>query len=304
MYPTDFDYYRAETLDGAVSLLAEHRAQETAVLAGAHGLVPRLKSREVTPDVVIDIGRIDALRGIDSTEYGLRIGALTPYVDIVESDAVWEQATVMAEATENIGDFQVRNMGTIGGNIAQAHPASDLPAAALAVDATIAAAGPNGERRIDPRSFFSGAFSTALDDDEIITHLEIEPQGERGAGAYAKRARQSLGYAVVGIAVSLQIDDGVIRSSRVAVNGLVDHPIRLPAVEDSLQGENVSAATLEAAAARAGEDVSADEILDDSDASSVFRHQLLRVYTKRALDSAAERDGFDTTSESELTGGE
>ncbi|AHG04419.1 molybdopterin dehydrogenase [Halobacterium sp. DL1] len=297
MYPENFDFHRAETVDEALSLLDEHRSRETAVLAGAHGLVPRLKAREETPDVVVDIGRIDALRGIEATESGLRIGALTPYVDVVESDAVWEQATAFAEATKNIGDLQVRNIGTVGGNIAQAHPASDLPAAALAVDASIVVRGPDGEREIAPEAFFSGAFSTTLADDELVTHLDVEAQGEQGVGAYAKRARQSLGYAVVGVAVSLQVEDGVVTSPSVAVNGAVEHPVRLPGVEESLEGADVSASALEAAAARAGEELSENELRDGIDASPAFRRQLLGVYTRHALDAAAERAGFDTATE-------
>lgn len=297
MYPADFEYYRAETVDEALSLLRAHAGRETALLAGAHGLVPRLKAREVTPAVVIDIGRIDALRGIESTEDGLRIGALTPYVDVVESDAVWTQATPIAEAANNIGDLQVRNIGTVGGNIAQAHPGSDLPAAALATDATIVALGDSGERRIDPQSFFAGAFETVLADDEILTHLEVEGQSEHDVGAYAKRARQSLGYAVVGVAVSLQVEGGVVRSSRVAANGVLDHAVRLPAVEDALLEAAVSAATFATAAGRAGAELDDAAIRDDLDASATFRRQLLDVYTRRALDAAAERADFDTTTE-------
>jgi len=140
MYPENFDFHRAETVDEALVTGRTPQPRDRGSRRCAR-LVPRLKAREETPDVVVDIGRIDALRGIEATESGLRIGALTPYVDVVESDAVWEQATAFAEATKNIGDLQVRNIGTVGGNIAQAHPASDLPAAALAVDASIVVRG-------------------------------------------------------------------------------------------------------------------------------------------------------------------
>jgi carbon-monoxide dehydrogenase medium subunit len=291
MYPGEFDYHRAGSIDHALDLLAEYPGAE--ILAGGHSLLPTMKSGLANPDHLVDIGHIEAMRGIDSDGDTLSIGALTTYADVAGSESVREEATVVAEAAHEIGDVQVRNRGTVGGNVAHADPASDLPGAMLAADATFVAHGPDGPRHVGVDDFFEGMYATALAEDELLTRIELPSQPD-AVGSYAKKPSPSSGYAMVGVAVSLAVEDGVVDEARVGANGVVDHGIRLGPVEEAIEGEQLDADTIETAAAHAGDDVDDWMVMDDLQASAEFRGQLLEVYTKRALTDAAQRAGMMT----------
>jgi len=291
MFPDSFQYERAGTVEEAVDLLAEHADADTELLAGGHSLLPVMKSRLSSPDVVIDIGRIDGLQGIDRDDGTITIGALTPYAEIESFEAGGHRNgyAVVAEAASEIGDVQVRNMGTIGGNIAHADPASDMPASVLAADATIHVRGRDGTRAIAAGDFFQGMFATALDDGEILTRIEVPASDGDGASAYAKRPSPSSGYAMVGVAAVIRTDDDTVRSARVAVTGATDHAVRLAAVERNLVGESLSEETIDSAAGHATDDLGGASLMDDNQASSEFRGRLLGEYTRRALARAAEK---------------
>jgi len=292
MYPSQFEYHRAEDVDHAIELLAEHPDAE--LLAGGHSLIPTMKSGLASPDVVIDIGGLDDLRGIQHGDEAARVGALTTYATVTGSEDLWEDVTVVAEAAGAVGDVQVRNMGTLGGNIAHSDPASDLPAAALAADATIRVRGPDGERAVDADDFFVGMYTTGLEADELLTSVALPTHGDGTASAYVKRPSPSSGYAMVGVAAVLDTDDGEIESARVACNGVMDHAVRLDPVEADLAGAPLEEAVLASAAERAAEDLDEFMVMEDAQASADFRTDLLEVFTERALAEAAERVGVRT----------
>ncbi|GAB3316195.1 FAD binding domain-containing protein [Haloplanus salinarum] len=289
MFPDEFDYERPETVEEAIDLLTEN--PEAEILAGGHSLLPTMKSGLASPDLLVDIGRIDAMRGIDHGGGTVSIGGLTNYATIDESDAVRENVEVFAEAAHAVGDVQVRNRGTVGGNLAHADPASDLPAAALAADATMVVQGPDGERRVDADDFFLGMYATDVGEDELLTRVEF-PARPEAAGAYAKKPSPSSGYAMVGVAVSLTVDAGLVEDVGVAANGIMDHGVRLDPVEDALAGTNPDEETVAAAAANATEDLEEMMMMDDLQASAEFRAQLLETYVERAIEDAATGTGL------------
>jgi len=287
MYPNDFDYYAADSISEALDLLDEHAAEEVELLAGGHSLLPAMKTGLSSPDVLIDVSGIDELHGVSVEGDTLSIGAMTTYSEVLDADATHEHAPALAAAIETVGDKQVRNRGTVGGNLAHADPASDLPGAALASDATLVAEGPDGEREIPVDDYFLGMYATALGHDEILTRVEV-PSTD-GAGAYAKKPSPSSGYAIVGVAALVETDGDAVSSVRVGANGVMGQGVRLEPVEDALAGESLDAETIEAAAARATDDLDEAMMMDDLQASAEFRAQLLEAYTERALQATAER---------------
>ena len=288
MFPDEFDYERPETVEEAIDLLVEN--PEAEILAGGHSLLPTMKSGLASPDLLVDISRIDAMQGIDHEDGTVSIGSLTNYATVDESDAVRENVEVFAEAAHAVGDVQVRNRGTVGGNLAHADPASDLPAAALAADATMVVQGPGGERRVDADDFFFGMYATDVNEGELLTRVEF-PARPEATGAYAKKPSPSSGYAMVGVAVSLTVDAGIVEDVGVAANGIMDHGVRLDPVEDALAETNPDEETVAAAAATATDDLDEMMMMDDLQASAEFRAQLLETYAERAIRDAATGTG-------------
>lgn len=289
MFPPEFTYERAESVEHALELLEEHADEEVELLAGGHSLLPTMKSGLANPDVLIDIGNIDAMKGIETSDEGVSIGASTRYADVDDSAEVWESATAFADATHHIGDVQVRNRGTVGGNLAHADPASDLGGALLVSAGTVVAQGPDGEREIAGDDFFQGMYATALEPNELLTRIELPRMGESDLGAYAKKPSPSSGYPIVGVAAVLHTDGETVDSARVAVNGAMDHAVRLDPVEEALDGASLDAEAMEAAADHAAEGLDTAMLMEDNQASGEFRAQLTKVYTKRALLGALDR---------------
>jgi carbon-monoxide dehydrogenase medium subunit len=289
MYPDEFDYYEAETVAEAIDLLEEHATEEVELLAGGHSLLPAMKTGLSSPDVLIDIGGVDEMRGVSVEGDTLAVGAMTRYSELIDVEAAHEHAPALTAAVEQVGDRQVRNRGTVGGNLAHADPASDLPGAALASDATVVVEGPDGERSVPADDFFFGMYATDVGPGELVTRVEVPSAGD-AVGTYAKKPSPSSGYAMVGVAALVETDDdGTVTAARVGANGVLDHGIRLEPVEEALVGEPLEPATVEAAAERATDDVDTAMVMDDLQASSEFRAQLLRVYTERALEEAMDR---------------
>jgi len=287
MYPDEFDYYEADSVAEAIELLEEHAMAETELLAGGHSLLPAMKTGLSSPEVLIDIGDVPELQGVSVEDDTLKIGAMTRYSDLIDAEAAHEYAPALTGAVEQVGDRQVRNRGTMGGNLAHADPASDLPGAALATDVTLVTEGPDGERRVPADEFFFGMYATDLGPSEILTGLEV-PAEDDAIGAYAKKPSPSSGYAMVGVAASLTVEDGTVSSARIGANGVMDHGVRLDPVEEVLTGEPLDDDTIEAAAGRATDDLDEAMMMDDLQASGEFRAQLLEVYTERALQAARD----------------
>lgn len=289
MYPPEFEYERADSVDEAVQLLVDNAGRDVELLAGGHSLLPTLKSGLASPDMLVDIGDLDELRGVESSDGSTTIGALTPYADLVADDGLWDTSTGVAEAASLIGDVQVRNAGTVGGNIAHADPASDLPASVLAADATIHARGPDGDRAIAADDFFTGMYGTALAENELLTAVEVPHQSNGTGSAYAKKPSPASGYALVGVAATVETNGDGVESARVAVNGAVDHAVRLPGVEDALSGGPLSEEAVATAAEQAHDDLDGEALMDDVQASGEFRKQLVEVYSREAINLATER---------------
>jgi aerobic carbon-monoxide dehydrogenase medium subunit len=289
VYAADFDYHRARSLAEAQQLLAQH--PEAKLLAGGHSLIPLMKLRMAAPPAVIDIGRVPELRGIAVEGASVRIGALTTHAELAASADLRRAVPALAEAAALVGDPAVRNRGTIGGNVAHADPASDLPTVLVALGARIVAIGPKGERTIEAAQFFTGIMATTLAGDEILAAVVV-PVASRGQGsAYVKFAHPASRYAVIGIAASVTIAGGTCSAAAVALGGLVPFARRAASVEKALAGQQATEAIVAAAAAKAVDDLGSD-VLGDIFASADYRRAVAPVYVKRALSAAVARAGL------------
>jgi aerobic carbon-monoxide dehydrogenase medium subunit len=291
MYGAEFEYYQARTLDDAQRLLNEHAGAK--LLAGGHSLIPLLKLRLARPAAVIDIGRVAALKGVSIQGDTLRIGALTTHAELAASAEVRRAAPALAEAAALVGDPAVRNRGTIGGNVAHADPASDLPTVLVALDARMVTVGPRGERAIESSAFFQGLMATALNENEVLTAVTV-PVIKPGEGsAYVKFSHPASRYAVVGVAAMVGMRGGTCASARVALGGLLPRATRATSVEAALVGQRFSPEALNSAVQHVARDLDtqADNVLGDIYASAEYRRALAPVYLKRALATAAERAG-------------
>ncbi len=288
MIPESFEYHVPKTLAEASRLVAQFGG-EGKVLAGGHSLVPLMKLRLASPKHLIDIGRIAELRYIREDNGNVQIGALTTHFQIESSDLLKSKCPLLPEAAREIGDVQVRNKGTLGGSLAHADPAADWPASILALDAEIKAASERGERWIPAKEFFVDLLTTALKPDEILTAVRVPALPARGGDAYVKLAQPASGFAIVGVAARVVLNEkGAVEQVGVGVTGVGPKAYRAAAVEDVLRGKTPSAKRLEEAAAHAADGVEANA---DLYASSEFRAHLGRVYTRRALEKALERAG-------------
>ncbi len=245
MIPANFDYESPRNLSEALTLLQSR--EDAKILAGGHSLLPAMKLRLAQPTLLVDIGRIKDLSYIRESGDRVAIGAMTTHADIAGSQLLRKSSPLLALAASQIGDTQVRNRGTVGGSLAQAHPSADYPAAVLALDAEIVAQSRTGERVIPATSFFSGMFSTALRNDEILTEVRV-PRTEGQRAAYKKHHHPASGYAVVGIAVLLKMSGAKIDSAAIGITGVSAIAYRATAVERALRGK--SAAEIAGAAAQ------------------------------------------------------
>jgi carbon-monoxide dehydrogenase medium subunit len=283
MYPPKFDYYRASSISEALDLMKEHAGAK--FLAGGHSIIPVMNLRLADPGVLIDIGRIAELKGISAANGSVRIGALTTHATVAASGEI---PAVMSEAAGWIGDPQVRNRGTIGGNVTHADPASDMPTVLIAVGATCHITGPHGNRSVAAGDFFTGLFETALEEGEILTAIEVSGEGTGTGSAYAKLFNPASGYAMVGAAAVVTVEGGTCTAASVAVGGLTPQAIAAPSVAAVLVGTTLDEATI-ASAAKAVQGNLGDDILGDIHASADYRRAMASVYVKRAVTAAAGR---------------
>ena len=283
MYSPEFDYVRANSVQEAIRLLGENSGAE--LLAGGHSLIPIMKLRQGSPPMLVDIGRIKDLKGIQRKNGTTYIGALTTHAMVAMSD---DLPMALVDAANIIADRQVRNRGTVGGNVAHADPASDLPTVFTALGATFHVMGLSGERTIPATEFFKGMFESALAQGEVLTSVQITPEGEGNGSAYEKMANPASGYAMVGAAASVSVEDGKCTRASVAVGGLTPKPTKVPSVEKALMGSSLDEKSVEAAAKEIAKDLGED-LLGDMHASADYRKAMAVVYLKRAIHKAAER---------------
>jgi carbon-monoxide dehydrogenase medium subunit len=280
MIPAAFGYTRAGSVDEAVQLLARNGGSK--VIAGGHSLLPLLKLRLASAETLIDVGRLAELHGTKYLPDGsAEVGALTTYAEIIRDTRLdW-----VREAVEQIGDLQVRNRGTVGGSVAHADPASDMPAIGLALDYSAVLRSSSGERVVPLEGFFEGPFQTAIQPDELLVSLRRGPLPEGAGGAYRKLPQPASGYAIVGVAAVVARSGGQISHARIGVTGVHEHAYRAEAVESALVGSDGSAAAVEAAADHVVDGV---EVLSDIHADAEYRSAMAKVYTRRAIQAAIE----------------
>ena len=283
MIPAAFDYQRAATLDEALGLIG---TSGTKVIAGGMSLLPLMKLRLAGPERLVDIGRLKELKGVRKLDDGrLAIGALTTYSELGESPA--RHYGLIRDALPDIGDVQVRNRGTVGGAVAHCDPASDLPAVLLALDAEIVARSKRGEKIYPADGFFTGAFTTALAEDELITEVRLGGPRDDAGSAFLSLSQRASGYSIVGVAAVVIKEGGdTITEAGVALTGVGDAPYRAKAVEAALVGTKGDPAAIAAAAAHATDGVTVN---GDIHADAAYRTAMAAVYTRRAIEAALVR---------------
>ena len=283
MIPAEFQYVRASSLREVLSALA---AQDgTKVLAGGHSLIPMMRFRLAQPPRLVDIAGLSELSGIAEHRRGARIGATTTYRDILSSGLLRERFPLIVEATEQIGDVQVRNCGTLGGGLAHADPGADMPAVMVALGATINVRSKRGKRSVPAREFFRGPFETALDADELLTDVVLPPPPRTAGSAYVSFEQAASGYAIAAAAVVVGLTRRTISHAVVALTGTGAVAPMVRAAEQ-LMNTRGDADVIQRVAAQALDGL---EIIGDIHAPAEYRRHLLSVAVRRALITALER---------------
>lgn len=279
MYPRQFEYTAAGSIDEAVSLLAANPGAK--VMSGGMSLIPMMKLRLLSPEMVVDIGRVPGLDQIEDKGDHISVGALVRHAEIADSDAIAQHARALSQAASWTGDKQVRNRGTLAGALAHADLAADSPAAALALGVTLVAQGPGGTREIAAADFFVDTLTSALSPDEILTEIRVPKKG--GGSAYDKLGRRGghSDYAVAGVAAWVAMDGDVISDCAVAITGVGTKPQLATGVMDALTGNGADAVA--GASERAVEGIT---VLEDLYGSEAYKGHLAKVYVRRAVEQA------------------
>ena len=286
MFPNNFDYYAPTSLNEVLSLL-QSKSGDVKVLAGGQSLLPLMKLRLADYGTLVDVAKVPELQGIAEEANSVVLGATTTYFQAIDSPVVQRRCPLIVQTLHQVGDPQVRARGTIGGSLAHADPAGDLPAVAVALDAQIGTFGPNGQRSIPASAFFVDLLTTALQENEVLTAVRFAATNTPHTGtAYVKHRHPASGYAVVGVAAVVRLnDDGTCADAKVGITGAGTHATRASGVEQALRGHALDDATVGAAAGQAASGI---DLLSDPYASKDYRAHLAQVLTKRAITQAAE----------------
>ena len=286
MIPVAFDHVAPTSVDEALQALAQAASdgKDVKVLGGGQSLIPVLRLRMAAPELLVDLSKVDGLRGVRDDGDALVIGAMTTHDQVAKDASIKEHALLLSKAAETVADPQVRHRGTFGGALVHADPAGDLPAPALALGAEMVIAGQGGSRRTVPAAeFFQDLFTTAVGEDELLVEVRIPKHTGWGAH-YEKFARISHAWAIVGVAAAVRVEGGSIAEARVALTNMGSVPVRASAVEQALVGGPATAEAVKAACAAAGEGTSPPS---DANADADFRRHLAGVLTGRAVLAAA-----------------
>jgi aerobic carbon-monoxide dehydrogenase medium subunit len=279
MIPAAFDYIRAGSLGQAIDLL-QRDPEGTKLVAGGHTLIPTLKLRLASPALLVDIRGVAELKGISIDDRDIRIGALTTHAELLASQTLYDVVPIFRQAANRIADPQVRNRGTIGGSLANADPAADWPAVVIALNAEFQIAGPNGSRRVAAKDFFVDIFSTALEPNEVLAAIHLARPALGTRFTYRKIRHPASGYAVVGVAVGVRMEDGLVAEMSIGITGAANRAFSADVVTEFLKAKPLSSEAIEEAAKLLSE---ATECLSDHYASAEYRASLVRTETKRAL---------------------
>jgi carbon-monoxide dehydrogenase medium subunit len=282
MIPASFDYTAPTTLADALAALSEG-GEDAKILAGGQSLLPVLKLRMAAPALLVDLGKIAELQGVRMDGDQVLIGSMTTHHDVIADPLVGEHLALLAQTTATVADPQVRYRGTLGGALSHADPAGDLGAVAVALDAEMRIAGPNGERSVPAAEFFTDFFTTALGDGEILTGIAFPSYAGWGAH-YEKFNTVAQAWSIVAVAAAVQVSGGSVTAARVALTNMGPTPVRATAVEQALVGGPATAEAVRAAARSATEGTSP---VDDASAPAAYRSHLAQVLTSRAVLAAA-----------------
>lgn len=282
MIPASFDYVAPTSIADAVTALGE-AGEDAKILAGGQSLIPVLRLRLSFPTVLVDLGKVDELRGVSEDGGSIVIGAMTRHSDVIEDPLVQQHAALLVEATRTVADPAVRHRGTFGGALAHADPAGDLAAVALALDAELVAEGPGGRRVIPASQFFLDYLETALSPDEILAAVRIPKLTGDWSVRYEKFNRVAQAWAVVGVAAAVRMDGGSVAEARIGLTNMGSTPVRASSVESNLVGAS-DVAAVKAAAQSAAEGTNPPS---DLGAKADYREHLARVLTGRAVAAAA-----------------
>ena len=285
MIPPQFEYFAPETLDEAISLLEDH-GPEASVLAGGQSLIPLMKLQLALPAYVVDINRIAGLADITDDDCCLRIGSLTRESDLDRSEVVQTKYPILHDTTSVIADPLVRNMATVGGNLAHGDPANDHPATMLALGAEVVAVGSGGERVIPVSDFFEGPLATALKQGEILTEIRVPAQPEGSGGAYLKLERKVGDYATAGVAAVITVSDGVCQQAGIGLTNAGPIPVKAISAESFLVGKKLDDEAIREAARLASEEAQPSA---DLRGSEEYKRDMVRVIAGRALRMALDR---------------
>ena len=285
MYPAAFEYHAPATVKDALKLLG--KLDDAKILAGGHSLVPMMKLRLAQPKNIIDLRKVTTLSGIKEEKSVITVGAMTTHWEVESSKALQAKAPVVSETAAVIGDPAVRNKGTIGGSLAHADPAADMPATAIALGFEFVCEGAKGKRTVKVDDWFQGLMATALKDTELLTQVRI-PVWPAGSGAaYMKFPHPASRFAVVGVCAAVTLDkNGACTKASVGVTGAGTQAVRAKGVEAGLVGKQLDAATIEAAAQKAAEGV---DVQADLQGSVEYKSHLCRVFARRAIEAAVKR---------------
>jgi len=280
--PAQFEYVAPTTVEEVLAVLAQH-GDEAKLIAGGQSLLPVLRMRLNAPEVVVDLGKIDALRGVRDDGDSIVIGATTTHADVLDHPLVRENAFVITKAVELLADPQIRHRGTFGGALAHADPAGDLGAPALALDAQFVVVGQGGERTVEAADFFVDLFTTAIEEGELLKEVRIPKRAGWGAH-YEKFVRVAHQWPIVAVAAAVKVDGGTISEARVGLTNMGSTPLRARSVEDALVGQPATDEAVRAAAASAADGTNPPSDLNgDAD----YRRHLATVLTRRAVLAAA-----------------
>ena len=285
MYPAAFEYHSPATVREALSLLGS--LEDAKLLAGGHSLIPMMKLRLAQPKHVIDLRKVPGLTGIKEDGGAIAIGAMTTHWAVESSPVIKSKCPIVSETAALIGDPAVRNVGTIGGSLAHADPAADMPATAIAHGAEFVCEGPKGRRTVKVDDWFKGLMQTAVGEDEILVEVRFPLWGAGTGGAYLKFPHPASRFAVVGVAAVVTLDkQGTCTRAGVGVTGAGIKAVRAKGVEAGLMGKKLDQATIEAAAQKGHEGV---DVQADLQGSVEYKSHLCRVFARRALEAAVKR---------------
>jgi carbon-monoxide dehydrogenase medium subunit len=282
MIPLAFDYARPNSVDEAIAALTS-AGDDAKIMAGGQSLMPVLRLRMAEPSLVVDCSRIDEMKGITDNGDSITIGAGETHHAVMNSPVIKEHLPLLAMATATVADPQIRHRGTLGGALAHADPAGDVPTAAAALDATFTIAGPAGRRDVAAKDFFVDYFTTAIGPDEVLVSITFPKLGSGWSAHYEKFNRTAQAWAIVGVAAAVKTEGGTITDARVALTNMGSTPIRATAVEEALKGANSMDAIAKAAESAADGTAPTTDIHADAE----YRSHLARVLTKRAVATAA-----------------